>query len=77
MLGKSWRSKLERAKKRPRIQKHRRDQSSLPPEELPGLEVVRGRGDGGLLSGLTPAVSSLTLSGVPLAHVTADVRRIS
>ena len=50
---------------------------SLPPEELPGLEVVRGRGDGGLLSGLTPAVSSLTLSGVPLAHVTADVRRIS
>ena len=27
---------------------------SLPPEEPPGLEVVRGRGDGGLLSGLMP-----------------------
>ena len=39
---------------------------SLPPEEPPGLEVVRGNGNGGLLSGLTPGVNSLTLSGVPI-----------
>ena len=36
--------------------------------------MVRGNGNSGLLSGLTPAVSSLTLSGVPLAHVTAVAR---
>ena len=35
---------------------------SLPPEEPPGLEVVRGKGNGGLLSGLTPGVNSLTLT---------------
>ena len=41
---------------------------SLPPEEPPGLEVVRGKGNGGLLSGLTPGVNSLTLSGVPMTQ---------
>ena len=46
---------------------------SLPPEGPPGLEVARGRGDGGLHA-LIPAVSSLTLSGVPLAHMTAVAR---
>ena len=47
---------------------------SLPPEQPPGLEVVQGKGKGGLLSGLTPAVGSLTLSGVPLVHVPAVAR---
>ena len=41
---------------------------SLPPEQPPGLEVVQGKGQGGLLSGLTPGVSSLTLSGVPMGN---------
>ena len=49
---------------------------SLPPEEPPGLEVARGNGNGGLLSGLTPGVSSLTLSGVQMAP-TPVVARMS
>ena len=49
---------------------------SLPPEEPPGLEVVRGKGNGGLLSGLTPGVNSLTLSGVPMTQ-TPVVARMS
>ena len=49
---------------------------SLPTEEPPGLEVVRGKGNGGLLSGLTPGVSNLTLSGVPMAQ-TPVVARMS
>ena len=49
---------------------------SLPPEEPPGLEVVRGNGSGGLLSGLTPGVNSLTLSGVPMTQ-TPVVARMS
>ena len=49
---------------------------SLPPEEPPGLEVARGNGNGGLLSGLTPGVSSLTLSGVQIAQ-TPVVARMS
>ena len=49
---------------------------SLPPEEPPGLEVVRGNGNGGLLSGLTPGVNSLTLSGVPMTQ-TPVVARMS
>ena len=40
---------------------------SLPPEQLPRLEV-QGRGEGGLLSWLMPGVSSLTLSGVPMGN---------
>ena len=47
---------------------------SLPPEEPPGLEVVRGNGNGGLLSGLTPGVSSLTLSGVPMTQTPVYAR---
>jgi len=47
---------------------------SLPPEEPPGLEVVRGKGNGGLLSGLTPGVSSLTFSGVPMAQTPVVAR---
>ena len=42
---------------------------SLPPKEPPGLEVVRGKGNGGLLSGLT-------LSGVQMAP-TPVVARMS
>ena len=49
---------------------------SLPPEEPPGLVVVRGKGNGDLLSGLTPGVNSLTLSGVPIAQ-TPGVARMS
>ena len=49
---------------------------SLPPEEPPGLEVARGKGNGGLLSGLTPGVNSLTLSGVPMTQ-TPVVARMS
>ena len=49
---------------------------SLPPEEPPGLVVVRGKGNGDLLSGLTPGVNSLTLSGVPIAQ-TPVVARMS
>ena len=50
--------------------------ASLPPEEPPGLVVVRGKGNGDLLSGLTPGVNSLTLSGVPIAQ-TPVVARMS
>ena len=49
---------------------------SLPPEEPPGLVVVRGKGNGDLLSGLTPGVNSLTVSGVPIAQ-TPVVARMS
>ena len=49
---------------------------SLPPEKPPGLEVVRGKGNGGLLSGLTPGVNSLTPSGVPMIQ-TPVVARMS
>ena len=49
---------------------------SLPPEEPPGLVVVRGKVNGDLLSGLTPGVNSLTLSGVPIEQ-TPVVARMS
>ena len=47
---------------------------SLPPEEPPGLVVVRGKGNGDLLSGFTPGVNSLTLSGVPIAQTPVAAR---
>ena len=49
---------------------------SLPPEEPPRLVVARGKGNGDLLSGLTPGVNSLTVSGVPIAQ-TPVVARMS
>ena len=53
------RSGLERANESPRnpaVAEEVARPVSLPPEEPPGLEVVRGNGSGGLLSGLTPGV---------------------